>query len=89
MSYQVLEQWAGLGIGAAILPQSKLSTDARRALRIRDKSGKSVLLSFTAVWNRNSTKLPHLAEFAAYLSKIVPAVASGLVSAAAARGGRG
>lgn len=82
MSYQVLEQWAGLGIGAAILPQSKLSAGARGALRIRDKSGNGVLLGFAAVWNRNSTKLPHLAEFATYLREIVPAVASGLVSAA-------
>ena len=89
MSYQVLEQWAGLGIGAAILPRSKLSADARRALRIRDKSGKSVLLSFTAVWHRSSTKLPHLAEFATYLNEIVPAVATGLVSSAVPRRSRG
>ncbi len=89
MSYQVLEQWARLGIGAAILPKSKLSADAHGALRIRDKSGKSVLLGFAAVWNRNSIKLPHLAEFAAYLTEIVPAVASGLVSPAMPRRARG
>lgn len=80
MSYQVLEQWASLGIGAAILPRSKVSADARNALRIKDRSGESVLLGFEAVWNRSSMRLPHLAEFIGYLRGVVPAVAEGLVA---------
>ncbi|MGZ5900037.1 MAG: LysR family transcriptional regulator [Reyranella sp.] len=86
MSYQVLEQWATLGIGAAILPESKLST-GHGALRIRDKTGEDVLLGFEAVWNRSSRKLPHLAGFATYLRKIVPTVAGGLAVPAALRNG--
>src|SRR5690606_5699185 len=39
MSYQVLEQWADLGIGSAMLPRSKLSSDKRRALRIKERNG--------------------------------------------------
>jgi LysR family hydrogen peroxide-inducible transcriptional activator len=87
MSYQVIEQWAALGIGAAILPESKLSTDGHGALRIRDKTGEDVLLSFEAVWNRSSIKLRHLAGFATYLREIVPTVAGGLAVPAALRNG--
>jgi LysR family transcriptional regulator, hydrogen peroxide-inducible genes activator len=85
MSYQVLEQWAGLGIGAAILPRSKLSANARTALRLKDRSGEEVLLGFEAVWSRNAIKLPHLAEFANYLREVVPVVATGLAEPATSR----
>lgn len=78
MSYQVLEQWAALGIGAAILPQSKISTGAERAVRIRDRTGNDVVLNFEAVWNRSSTKLPHLADFARYIRTVLPALAEGM-----------
>jgi DNA-binding transcriptional LysR family regulator len=83
MSYQVLEQWAGLGIGSAILPQSKLSAGAQ-ALQIQDRTGSDVQLGFEAVWSRNSAKLPHLAEFINYVREVVPAVAEGLAETAKA-----
>ena len=86
MSYRVLGQWAALGIGAAILPQSKRSADAQGALRITDKTGEDIRLGFEAVWNRSSTKVPHLAGFVAYLREIVPAVAEGLALPAVLQG---
>lgn len=78
MGYQVLEQWARLGIGAAILPRSKLSTEARNVSQIKNKSGDDVLLGFEAIWNKSSQKFPHLAEFILYLQNVVPTVAKGL-----------
>ncbi|SON54118.1 Morphology and auto-aggregation control protein [Hartmannibacter diazotrophicus] len=78
LSYQVLEQWAALGIGAAILPKSKLTADSDGGMRIIDKLGQEVLINFEAVWNRGSGRVGHLGEFAKYLREIVPAVANGL-----------
>lgn len=86
LSYQVLEQWANLGIGAAILPESKLSLSADRALRIRGRSGEVIQLGFEAVWHRGATRLPHLADFVAYLREIVPVIAEGLAPSSADAG---
>src|SRR5690606_11889550 len=72
MSYQVLEQWAELGIGSAMLPRSKLSADQRRALRIKERNGQYVEISFEAVWNSSSVHAPHLMEFVNYLREVLP-----------------
>ncbi|MEM5312576.1 LysR family transcriptional regulator [Paraburkholderia sp. JHI869] len=77
MSYQVLEQWSALGIGAAMLPLSKLSSKGRLALQIRDKAGDIVMIGFEAVWDRDSMKIEHLAKFAEYLRDVVPAMTDG------------
>lgn len=78
MSYQVLEQWAELGIGAAMLPRSKLSSEAHNALRIRDRADRDVQIGFEAVWNRTVVKLPHLRTFVTYLREVVPVLAQGV-----------
>ncbi|HXA46232.1 MAG TPA: substrate-binding domain-containing protein, partial [Burkholderiaceae bacterium] len=78
MSYQVLEEWAALGIGAAILPKSKVTTSGHAAFPIADKSGRMVTIAFEAVWPRNDARLPHLHEFANHLRKVVPGVVGGL-----------
>jgi DNA-binding transcriptional LysR family regulator len=78
MSYQVLEQWAGLGIGAAFLPKSKLSVQARSAMRIVDKTGLEVTLSFEASWRRGSDEAEPLNAFSKHLRGVVPAIVHGL-----------
>lgn len=78
MSYQVLEQWAGLGIGAAIMPQSKLSAQAVNAMLILDKAGREVSLTFEAAWKRRSDDSGPLRVFAKHLRDVVPAIAAGL-----------
>jgi len=78
LSYQVLEQWAGLGIGAAILPRSKLSAISQRAARILDKSGAEVRLSFEAAWPRNAMQSQHLHAFVSHLRNVVPQLVAGL-----------
>lgn len=67
MSYQVLEEWASLGLGAAILPESKLVTGKIRALPIVDKSGTPLMLSFEGIW-KEGMKSPSLVVFAEYLA---------------------
>lgn len=78
MSYQVLEEWALLGIGAAILPKSKLSTNGGSAFPIMTKSGQEVSIAFEAVWSRTTTLTQHLLAFADHLRKIVPGIVGGL-----------
>jgi DNA-binding transcriptional LysR family regulator len=78
MSYRVLEEWAALGIGAAILPKSKVAASRHAALPITDKSGRGVTIGFEAIWSRTGTHPPHLREFANHLRKVVPGIVDGL-----------
>ncbi|TYB51124.1 LysR family transcriptional regulator [Nonomuraea sp. PA05] len=62
--YQVLEQWVGLGLGAAILPESKLSDAGLPARPLLD-DGQPVELFYEAVWDptsRYAADLSRLAE---------------------------
>ncbi len=81
MGYQVLQEWAALGIGSAILPMSKVATGGQASFPIVGKSGQPVTISFEAIWSKNSTQTPHLLEFANHLHKIVPGLMAGLGSA--------
>ena len=67
MSYQVLEQWASLGLGAAILPQSKLASSHHKARVITDKSGNEQFLDFEAVWNSSHAHSRPVREFLEFL----------------------
>ncbi|MFZ6745545.1 LysR substrate-binding domain-containing protein [Undibacterium sp. JH2W] len=78
MSYQVLEQWAKLGIGSAILPKSKVIASEDSTFEIADKSGETVLLTFEAIWPPISEATSHLKNFAYHLKKLVPEIMNGL-----------
>lgn len=78
MSYQVLEEWAALGIGAAILPKSKLMASGRASVPITDKAGQQISIAFEATWSRARSPSSHLLDFANHLRKLVPAIVSGL-----------
>jgi len=45
LSYQVLEEWATLGLGAAIIPKSKLQKTKHSAYAIIDKKDKNILIT--------------------------------------------
>jgi len=78
MSYQVLEEWAALGIGAAILPRSKVAANGQASFPITVKSGQQASLAFEATWSSAATRSGHLQEFATHLQKVVPGIVSGL-----------
>jgi LysR family hydrogen peroxide-inducible transcriptional activator len=78
MSYQVLEEWAALGIGAAILPSSKITKEAHTASPITGKSGQRVMIGFEAIWSQERTQSAHLLEFAQHLKTVAPGIAAGL-----------
>lgn len=71
LSYQVLEEWAALGLGAAILPRSKLQAGQSRACALTDKAGRELTLDFEAVWleRLDGAQAPaHLRQFAEHLT---------------------
>ena len=78
MSYQVLEEWAALGIGAAILPRSKISAKDHPAFPITGKSGQRVVLAFEAAWSRERVGADHLLAFSKHLKTVVPSLVAGL-----------
>ncbi len=80
MSYQVLEEWALLGIGAAILPKSKVSIEGDAAMAIMTTAHHAVSISFEALWSRTGSQAPHLQAFAEHLQKVVPGIVAGLGS---------
>jgi len=66
-SYSVLEQWANLGLGSAILPRSRLtSPDSRHRTLLED--GKEVEIAYEAVWHPDSGLAADLAVLAAGLA---------------------
>lgn len=79
LSYQVLEDWAALGIGAAILPRSKVSAANQSARPLLLKTGEQLKLTYQALWNKNAVSAPHLKQFILHLKKAVPHMIKGLV----------
>lgn len=67
LSYQVLEEWAALGLGAAILPKSKLQSQ-RKTYALTDKQGSEVVLEFEAVWPDQPDRQSDLQQFTAFLT---------------------
>jgi LysR family transcriptional regulator, hydrogen peroxide-inducible genes activator len=78
LSYQVLEEWAALGIGAAILPESKLQASKSAAYAIVDKAGQPLTIAFEAAWQRIGAHEPHVKEFVKHLSTVMPKIVAGL-----------
>jgi DNA-binding transcriptional LysR family regulator len=78
LSYQVLEDWAALGIGAAILPKSKISAANQSARPLVLKTGEQLRLTYEASWNKKAVSAPHLRQFILHLKKTVPHMIKGL-----------
>jgi len=59
VSYQVLEEWARVGVGSAILPLSKLSSpDVGRPIVLGN--GHPAAIRYEAVWSPSTMQAPHL-----------------------------
>lgn len=61
LSYRVLEEWASLGMGSALLPLSKV-TDATLAHRRVHDDGVEVEIFYEAVWNPHSALAAELED---------------------------
>ncbi|KAB2919379.1 MAG: LysR family transcriptional regulator [Hyphomicrobiaceae bacterium] len=69
VSCQVLEEWVALGVGAAILPRSKLWSRGEQAFPIADDAGRSVEIVIAATWLQKDANAPHLAEFTEHMRR--------------------
>jgi LysR family hydrogen peroxide-inducible transcriptional activator len=76
LSYGVLQEWAALGIGAAILPQSKIGQNVARSLPIEDARGHPAMISYQVSWRRSD--VPEVETFANDLVRKAPSILTGL-----------
>ncbi|WP_158447433.1 LysR family transcriptional regulator [Syntrophotalea carbinolica] len=67
LSYLVLEEWASLGLGSAILPKSKLQSSESKAILLTDKTGRELTLEFEAIWLNTRQQPACLQQFAEFL----------------------
>lgn len=61
ISYPIIQEWAWLGLGAAVLPSAKLDDPASRPLLRRD--GSTAAFAFSWVWQREARKMSHINAF--------------------------
>jgi len=81
LSYQMLQDWAEVGIGAALLPLSKISPQNRGGARpLLLESGRPAQVVFEAYWKRNADYPPHLRELHDYFRKTVPELVRGVAA---------
>ena len=78
LNYPIAQQWASLGIGSTILPQSKITTDVKLAQPLELESGKRITLIYVAVWNRQASHPTHLERFIKHLKRTVPEIIRGI-----------
>jgi LysR family transcriptional regulator, hydrogen peroxide-inducible genes activator len=77
MSYHVVQEWADQGIGAAILPESRVAGDAT-AYPLVVSGGRPVTLAIEAVWMRGSSAPEHVKFFVNYLKESSNSALGGL-----------
>lgn len=73
-SYQAIEEWTDLAIGAAILPQAKLHLSKQRALPLMLNDGRKAHFTFSWIWPNLAKERPHIADFVDYVRTTVPAL---------------
>jgi DNA-binding transcriptional LysR family regulator len=66
MSYHVLQEWSREGIGAAILPESRIAGDAMAYPLVVTNSG-PVMIAVEAIWTRSNNPPAHLRRLTAFL----------------------
>ena len=75
MSYRVLQEWAELGVGAAILPRSKLAAGVGADILIRKGSKERVTIEYAVSWRGETQEAQALGNF---LADVAPSIISGL-----------
>jgi DNA-binding transcriptional LysR family regulator len=68
MSYTALLEYADLGLGGALVPESKAGERAHE-LPLLVKNGAPVLIAYDAMWSRETTFARHVRDFVRYLSR--------------------
>lgn len=71
MSFQVVQDWTEVGIGAAILPDSQVVGDSS-TYPLVEWNAKPVTITYEAVWNKGEGGLEHIQAFREYLRLELP-----------------
>lgn len=69
LSYQVLEEWAILGLGSAILPKSKLQKTKHKAYAITDKEGNNILITMVVHVPNKTKTIDYINDFILFLEQ--------------------
>lgn len=77
VSYKIVEDWAGLGIGAGILPLSKLSASKPQAHPLLRQKDLEASIHFEVSYSRNVEQARHVKEFIDYLANVAPRLIQG------------
>jgi len=81
LSYQMLQDWTEVGIGAALLPLSKISPANRdRAQLLLLESGEPARVVYEAFWKRNADYPSHIRGLHDYFRNTVPQLVRGLAA---------
>lgn len=78
LSHRVMEDWVSLGIGNAILPQSKIALLKSQACLLMQSDHEPAQLVYELRWNKHASHLPHVKEFLAHFRSAVPRLVQGL-----------
>lgn len=77
LSYRVLQDWARIGVGSAIIPLSKLENKTEKIL-IVEKDKRVSRIEYHAIWNTKRPTLDYLESFGNYLTKTAPKILAGV-----------
>jgi LysR family hydrogen peroxide-inducible transcriptional activator len=77
LSYGVLQDWADLGIGSAILPRSKVSADRGPGLLIIEDDAQ-LHIHYRGLWRDGPDTSPQVRRLAKFLREVAPSIVSGL-----------
>ncbi len=81
LSYEVMQEWADIGIGATILPGTKISPQFKdRALRLMIKEDRPAIVRFEARWMKGTAYPRHVAEIHKYFRQTVPKLIEGTMT---------
>ena len=81
MSYQVMQEWADLGIGSTILPGSRVSKEFRdKTCTLMLTPKKPALIRIDALWKRSSAYPDHIEAFRRHLIERAPGLARGVAT---------
>ena len=78
LSYQVMQEWADIGIGATILPRSKIASEYRdKAQRLMIDAKKPARIRYEAFWKKSAAYPDHVASFHRHFRETVPKLVRG------------
>jgi len=80
LSYKVIEEWASLGIGSAILPRSKIAKNNDTAIPLYIRKKNNAQITLAVCWHEESQNLSHIGNFTNHIKKISKAIVDGVVA---------